>query len=225
ATYNAVIQAVATGRTIICQIEKKTGFDISACAAYLKNLIGLGIIKKEYPFGESHSRKSIYLLKDNMFRFWYRFIPAHYSQIQNGMAAVAWQRIKPHLSDFMGQVFEEICLQWLWRENANGRLPLVFDEAGRWWGGDPRTHKQTEVDIVAGNAEGELLLGECKWRNELVNQDVLELLLYRGGLFQAMHKEYILFAKRGFSERCRREAEGNEHIHLITFGQMMRCRQ
>lgn len=92
-------------------------------------------------------------------------------------------------------------------------------------GGRSRTHKQTEVDIVAGNAEGELLLGECKWRNELVNQDVLELLLYRGGLFQAMHKEYILFAKRGFSERCRREAEGNEHIHLITFGQMMRCRQ
>ena len=225
ATYNAVIQAVATGSTKISQIATKTGLEISACAAYLKNLIGLGIIKKEYPFGESHSRKSIYLLKDNMFRFWYRFIPAHYSQIQNGMAAVAWQRIKPHLSDFMGQVFEEICLQWLWRENANGRLPLVFDEAGRWWGGDPRTHKQTEVDIVAGNAEGELLLGECKWRNELVNQDVLELLLYRGGLFQAMHKEYILFAKRGFSERCRREAEGNEHIHLITFGQMMRCRQ
>ena len=221
ATYNAIIQAVATGSTKISQIATKTGLEVSACATYLKNLIGLGIIKKEYPFGESHSRKSIYLLKDSLFRFWYRFIPGHYSQIQNGMAAVAWQRIKPHLPDFMGQVFEEICLQWLWRENADGCLPFVFDEAGRWWGGDPRTHKQTELDIVAGNAEGDLVLGECKWRNELVDQDVLELLLYRGGLFRAVHKEYILFAKRGFSERCRREAEENEHIHLVTFDQMM----
>ena len=36
--------------------------------------MSLGIIKKEAPYGESVSRKAIYSIQDNMFRFWYRFI-------------------------------------------------------------------------------------------------------------------------------------------------------
>ncbi len=42
-------------------------------ATYIRNLISLGIVKKETPYGESSGRKTIYSIEDNMFRFWYRF--------------------------------------------------------------------------------------------------------------------------------------------------------
>lgn len=50
AIYNAIISTVATGSTKLSEISSKVGEETSACSAYLKNLISLGIIKKETPF-------------------------------------------------------------------------------------------------------------------------------------------------------------------------------
>ena len=137
------------------------------------------------------------------------------------MGDLVYQRIEPYLSDFMGQVFEKICLEWLWQKNRQGTLPIVFDEAGRWWGTDPRSRKQTEIDILAQNAEGEKLFCECKWRNEELDADILDLLLQRGDLFSARRKEYILFTKRDFSERCKRKAKAFPQVHLISYQDML----
>ena len=35
----------------------------------------LGIVKKETPVTEKPGKKTIYLLADHFFRFWYRFVP------------------------------------------------------------------------------------------------------------------------------------------------------
>lgn len=53
ATYNAIIQAVATGSMKISPIATQTELGVSACAAFLKNLIGFGIVCKKHPLGES----------------------------------------------------------------------------------------------------------------------------------------------------------------------------
>lgn len=77
--YNAIITAIATGSSRLSEISSKVGEDSNVCASYLKNLLALGIVKRETPYGEKISRKSIYTISDNMFRFWYRFIPANIS--------------------------------------------------------------------------------------------------------------------------------------------------
>lgn len=38
-----------------------------------------------------------------MFRFWYRFIPDNASLIVRGASDLAYQRIRPQLSDYMGK--------------------------------------------------------------------------------------------------------------------------
>lgn len=96
-------------------ISTNVGEDTSVCAGYIKNLIMLGIIKKELPYGEKSSRRTIYSVEDNMFRFWYRFVPENTSLISRGAADLVYQRIAPELPDYMGGVFEEICRQYLWR--------------------------------------------------------------------------------------------------------------
>ncbi len=59
---------------------------------YLKNLINLGIVQKERPYGEKASRKSIYSIEDNMFRFWYRFVFENNSIIARGVMDVVYMK-------------------------------------------------------------------------------------------------------------------------------------
>lgn len=42
---------------------------------YLKVLLELGILKKETPIAEKTGRKTVYVIDDTFFRFWYRFVP------------------------------------------------------------------------------------------------------------------------------------------------------
>ena len=81
ALYNTIITAIATGASRMAEISSKVGEDTSVCSTYLRNLINLGIVQKETPYGEKASRKSIYRIDDNMFRFWFRFVPENSSII------------------------------------------------------------------------------------------------------------------------------------------------
>ena len=157
AIYMAIITAIAVGASRMSDISNKVGEDSNICANYLKSLINLGIVKKETPYGEKTSRKSIYSIEDNMFRFWYRFVPNNNSVIMRGAADIVYRRIEPQLSEYMGAVFEEICKQYLWNLLLNGNSPVEFSELGRWWGNDPIEKKQTEIDIM-GEQDKQLCL-------------------------------------------------------------------
>ena len=220
--YNAVIQAIATGSTKLNQIATKTGLETSATVGYLKNLMALGIVGREVPLREKNSRHSIYRVADPLFRFWYRFVPRHYSQLQNGMIEAVYKRIEPHFAEYMGSIFEDICLEWLWEQNAKGTLPFAFAEAGRWWGADKRTKSQIEIDIIAQDDSEAAIFCECKWRNEPVDVDILESLQEKSCLFGHLSKYWYMFAKVGFTERCKRKAMENPHIRLIVFDEMWR---
>ena len=81
AIYTAIITAIATGASRMSEISTKVGEDTNVCSIYLKNLVSLGIVQKEIPYGEKASKKSIYSIDDNMFRFWYRFVLENTSMI------------------------------------------------------------------------------------------------------------------------------------------------
>lgn len=219
--YNAIITAVATGASKLSEISSKVGEDTSVCATYIKNLIALGIIKRETPYGEKASKKSIYSIEDNMFRFWYRFVPENNSLIARGAAAAAMERIRPELSDYMGGVFEEICKQYLWKELIAGRCPIAFSDIGRYWGTDFRTKSQFEIDIMGEGSKSAALFAECKWRNEKVDVGVLEKLVERSKLFHYSKVHFYLFSKSGFTAGCKELAEQMGNVSLIDYKQIV----
>lgn len=221
ALYNAIITAIATGSTRMAEISTKVGAETSVCAAYLKNLLALGLVQKETPYGEKASRKSIYAIDDNMFRFWYRFVPENYSIISRGASDIAYKRMEPHLSDYMGKVFEEICKQYLWKLLLKGQSPVEFGELGRWWGTDPFTHSQTEIDIMGEQDINTALFGECKWTNERVDTGVLETLAKRGQLFHYGKIYLVLFAKRGFTKGCVDMANRMGNVMLVSYDDLV----
>ncbi len=219
--YNAIITAIAAGASRMAEISTKVGEDTSVCASYLKNLMALGLIRKERPYGEKASRKPIYAIDDNMFRFWYRFVPENNSIICRGAADLAYKRIEPCLPDYMGKVFEEICKQYLWKLLLSGESPVEFKELGRWWGTDPSTRSQTEIDIMGEQDKDFALFGECKWTNEKADAGVLETLARRSNLFHYSKVQLYLFAKNGFTKGCVETAGKMGNVTLVRYKNLL----
>ena len=222
AIYTAIITAIATGASRMSEISTKVGEDTNVCSTYLKNLVTLGIVQKETPYGEKASKKSIYSIDDNMFRFWYRFVPENASMIARGAADLVYKRIEPHLSAYMGKVFEEICKQYLWKLLLSGKSPVEFTSLGRWWGNDPVQKCQAEIDIMGEQDKDTALFAECKWTDEKVDLAVLETLIARSELFQHKNKHFFLFSKSGFTKGCAEKAKELGNVSLVTYGEIVK---
>lgn len=222
AIYNAIITAIATGASRMADISTKVGEDTSVCTNYIKNLISLGIVQKETPYGERASRKTIYSISDNMFRFWYRFVLENNSIIARGADELAYKKIEPFFADYMGKVFEDIAVQYLWKLLLTGQSPVEFTSLGRWWGNDPKTRSQTEIDIMGEQDKNTALFAECKWTNEKVDLSVLETLVQRSELFAYKNVHLFLFAKSGFTKGCMDKAAELGNVNLVTYADILK---
>ena len=216
ALYNSIITAVAKGASRVNVISTKTGLDSAACVKYLSNLVELGIIKREIPIMEREtSRKSIYRLDDGMFRFWYMFVYENLSRIQLGFGEHVYNDIKPQISEFMGEAFEQICKDYIW----NTKHPFSISKIGRWWGNNPISKSEQEIDLIAIDSNNsKAIFCECKWRNKKMSGDVLDDLIGKAGMFEFKEKYYMLFSKSGFTTDIKKRA-GSEVI-LVDFESM-----
>jgi AAA+ ATPase superfamily predicted ATPase len=217
ALYNAIITAIANGSSRISEISTKVGETTNVISNYIKNLISLGVIKKETPYGEKNSKKGIYNIDDNMFRFWYRFVPENNSIIARGGSDLAYKRIESHFSDYMGKIFEEISMEYLWILLLKGESPIEFKDLGRWWGTDKKKRKQTEIDIMGEENKNRALFGECKWTNDKVDVGVLDTLIERSELFDYKEVQLYLFAKIGFTKGCIDKANQLGKVKLVKY--------
>ncbi len=222
--YSAIIEAIAGGATKANEISTKIGEDSAKCIKYINTLCSLGIIYKEVPFGEKESsRKTIYGISDLMFRFWYKYIFPNRTLIETGAADIVYKkRIDETYNEYMGIVFENICKQYLLIENVNGNLPVLFTKIGRWWGNDPKSKSQVEIDLVA-NDEKSYIFCECKWRNEKIDINVLEELKKKSNLFnnKCDIKYYVLFSKSGFTDAVKKACETEKNIILVDLEKLL----
>jgi AAA+ ATPase superfamily predicted ATPase len=224
AVYNSAIMAIAEGASRLNEIATKIGEDRAKTAKYLDTLISLGILLKEYPFGEDpiKSRKGIYRIADNCFRFWYRFVFPHRTEIEQGIGKEIFASQRANLETFMGSPFEEMCLQYLYRLNKMKRLPFVMGKAGRWWGPNPALKREEEIDIIGESLDKQAaLFCECKFQNKLIDCDILTELMEKSQLFaQYKTKLFMLFAKRGFTKRLKAEAMSQDNVILVSADNM-----
>lgn len=220
-TYHSIVSAIASGASKINEIATKTGLETSGCSNQLSSLIALGIVCREVPATEPvTSRKTLYHLADSMFLFWYRFVRPNVSSIIRGVGKQVYQTlVLPQLNDFMGQIFEEICRQYLFLPQIYETLPFPIGEIGRWWGNNPKARRQEEIDLMSA-LDKKALFCECKWRNEKVGSDVLETLMERGELFVYPDKYYYIFSKSGFDDAVTLSANAYTNVKMVGFCDM-----
>ena len=229
ALYNSIINAVALGCVKLNEIASKTGEESSKIIKYLDTLIALNILYKEFPFGENpeKSRKGIYRIMDNCYRFWYRYVFTNKTVIEQGAGGVLFKSFLPDLNSFIGTPFEQICTQYMIRKNKLSALPFIFTQSGRWWGGSDK-----EIDMVFSDfGQGQFIFTECKWRNTLKDTAALKALVENSKYFEHENKKrllkidnvfYYMFSKSPFSQSCKELAKQMGNVYLIGLGDLFK---
>ncbi len=216
AIYNAIIKAIAEGASRLNEICTKVGESNTTTTKYVKTLVDLGIVKKETPITEKPGKKTIYLLADNFFRFWYRFVPNNISAIDSGRISKTYSKaVKQHFSDYMGLTFEKMCQDYLLYYAED--LPINLNQIGQWWGTDVKEKKQIQIDIIGSPVEGnEYIIGSCKYRNEKIGLDELNLIKKYASVFGKGSKyHFFIFSKGGFTDGLL-EAGKRGEVKLLT---------
>ena len=223
ALYNSIITAIAGGASRLNEIGGKAGLDSGAAAKYIKSLVELGIVKKEYPLTENSGKKTIYQIEENFFRFWYRFVPQNLGAISSDrIRKIYGQAVKAHFHDYMGLIFEKMCREYLMYYADN--LPLELQTIGQWWGADPVLKKQLQIDIVGESVSEEggkrYLVGSCKFKHEKVGTDELELLRQYARAFPGERiAGYYIFSLSGFTDGLK-EFEKRGEVCLVSLDDM-----
>ena len=219
AVYSAILAAIAGGASKLSEIASQCHLESGYCARYIGTLTELGIIQKEIPLSTNNPKKGIYYISDSFFRFWYKFVPGNIDLITSERLEKSYPKlIKAHLPEFMGQVFEKMCRDYLLHYAED--LPCDIGAIGRWWGNDPQKRQEIEIDIVTAKLESECIVGSCKYRNYEVGMDEFSKLkdyayVYaKGGICH-----YYLFAKEGFSAGLQDAATRGE-VRLISLRDM-----
>lgn len=220
-TYNGIITAIATGSSKLNEIATKTGIETSQCSNMLGTLIGLGLIKKEYPITAPDSRKTLYVLDDQMFIFWYRFVLPDISRITAGFGKIVCDEVfNGQLSSHTGYAFEECAMQYMWKALSQNELPFSFKKIGRWWGANPKEKREEEIDFIAYSDEN-AIFGECKWKNTMVGEEVLDDLIRKSELLPWFTKKYyMLFSKSGYTNSLLNRIKQVDNVKLISIQDM-----
>ena len=209
AVYNSIFEAVAGGASRLNDIALKTHEESQKCSKYLTTLRSIKLIERITPCGDSEtSKKSLYKIADNYYLFWYRFIFSNISYYELLDAFEAADEIINELPGYMGGIFENICCQYMLRLAKKKRLPFVPHSIGRWWGANPKTKKQDDIDILALNKNGDsAIFCECKFKNSAFDMKEYDDLICASQVFTKPEKRYYyLFSKGGYTKAVRERA-------------------
>lgn len=230
--YNSIIEAVALGSTKLNEISQKSLVeDTSKTSVYLKNLIELGIIEREFSVDskvkeKANANRGTYRLTDNFFRFWYAFGFANFSQLEDGDVDGVYDFvIAPVLHEFASFAFEDVCREFVKELQKNNELPFRYAKMGRWTGKTTVRDKSTpnglrisdtEIDLLGiERDEKAYLVGECKFKHVAFDySDYLNTIAKLTPLKEKAQFFYALFSESGFDEKVMEEAEKESSLLL-----------
>ena len=208
---NNIVEQIASGENTLNIIAGKIGEKEQTVLYSLDKLINVGLVeKKKCITDEKNKKKTQYVLKDYMFKFWYEFIPKATSVIEIGQGELYYTKVvKPALHSFMGTVFEDMCRYYTLKQGIEGAYGCFITSVGSWWGTESITDKNggvrtqsTDIDVVAiSEIDKKAVIGECKFKNEKIDKGVYETLIRRGKLITAKYKvsKYIFFSLSGYT--------------------------
>lgn len=217
--YNSIIEAVALGNTKLNDISQKSLVDdTSKTSVYLRNLIELGIVEREFSVDaklreQANASRGTYRLTDNFFRFWYAFGFSNFSQLEDGDVEGVYEYVvKPALHKFASIAFEDVCREFVRQKQKENALPFRYAKMGRWMGKTTvRDEKapnglrvaETEIDLLCIDRDAkQYLVGECKFKkNPFSYAEYLDILAKLEPLKKDAAFYYALFSESGFEQK------------------------
>ena len=209
---NNIIEQVASGENALNNIAAKVHEKDTTVLYSLEKLIDVGLVEKKHCITEEKNKKKTqYVLKDHMFKFWYRFIPNAVSVIEMGQGEKYYKKVvKPQIHSYMGSIFEEMCRYYTLEKGIRGTYGSFLTQTGTWWGveqimdEDGKRHTQSaDIDVVGiSSVDKAAVIGECKFKNEKIDKEIYETLLRRSKLLSGNYHviRFLLFSLSGFTK-------------------------
>jgi len=216
-SYFSIIKSIAAGNRKPGKISADISVKQTSLPKYLKTLIDLDILEREVPVTENNpekSKMSLYQIKDNFIRFWFRFVYPERGRLELGQSDYVLERIKANFIDnHVAHIYETVCRSELWRLALEGKVQ--FNKLGRWW------NSKAEIDIVALDSTGEdIVFAECKYLKGQMDADVFYNLLQKKELVlwkkESRREKFVLFSINGFTDRLLEIAGERSDLLLVS---------
>jgi hypothetical protein len=169
-----VLDAIGAGAHKVSEIAGRIGFSATSMSRPLDRLIGLGLVRREVPFGEleKKSRRSLYKIDDPFFRLWFRVVAPHRAQLAAGSRRARDQLLGRYWNGLAAGAWEDFCRRRVPKASSSADLGKrgPWGPASRWWKG-----ATLEWDLLSESVDGQrLLLGEVKWSRRPLGSKELE---------------------------------------------------
>ena len=215
--YNSILSAIANGKNKVQEISDYLHEDKSKVSKYLVVLQTMRLVEKKVPCGEGEgSRKGIYKLTDNFFRFWFRYEFTNNAYYEMLGADAASKEIMDGIPDYMGDAFEGICMEYFIRKAKKKELPFIPFKMGKWWGNNMHIKAQDDVDILMIDKSGKKgLFVECKFTNSKMPHSEYEDLKTAMLAFPSIEEKHMYFvSKSGYEDSVIRHAKEDGAVLL-----------
>lgn len=212
--YLAILKAISWGKRKFGEIVNETGLEKNIITKYLSVLEKLRLIEKEIPVTEKNpqkSRKGLYQISDNFFRFWFQFVFPFKSDLEIGRFDYVSDQLAKKFNLLESLVYEKICQELIF-DFVKNLFPI--ERVGRWW------DNENEIDVVGiSERENKIVFAECKWSSKPVGSDIFRNLEKKSHFVQwgtgKGDKYFVLFSKSGFTPEVKKLAGGRKDIVLV----------
>lgn len=169
-----ILDAIGAGAHRLSEIAGRIGRPATSLWRPLDRLIGMGLVHRDTPFGESErgSRRSLYRIDDPFFRLWFRVVAPHRALLAQATKRGRRELLEKYWSGLLAQAWEDLCRHRVPRMHPQTLLSRrgPWGVASRWWRGGA-----SEWDVVAASTDGEsVLVGEAKWQSKPFGKRDLE---------------------------------------------------
>ena len=207
---HSLLSLIANGSNRLSEIAGRLGKPATNLTRPLANLIELGYIKRDHPFGENpkSSKKTIYRLEDPFLLFWYRVVLPNHSLLEQDLIDTVYTESQNQLKAQAAEIWEEMA------RKSTARLHIAdihWKPAQRWWG-HGRDGKNMEIDVVAESLDNKcLLFGEVKWEKKTNIKATINKLKKAADNFPHKANKKIVLAVW-----CKQKNAGTEKYWLVS---------
>lgn len=213
--FSALADGHARYRDILSQSHVSSG---ATLVNVLNRLIGMQLVQRRSPINDPNNKKrTSYVICDGLSKFYYRYVFRYLSQRSVLDPEVYYDRYvnDDFETQFVPRAFEEVCRQYLVRQNRMGNSEPPFDLIGTYSYDDPVTRRNGEFDVVTKDPLGYSLY-EAKFRTTPITQRMIE------DEIEQVQRTGLTCHRYGFFSRSGFEAQADERTALIGLEELYR---
>ena len=186
--FPSILTGAATGDRRTNSTFKRAKVSYNDGMDCVEDLLDLGVIKMESPFGHSFASERI-LFTSAFVRFWFAFVSPLFKGIKEGDYREFFENFHNKKMEFTQLMFEQLCFEFVKLYFANEKIYNI----GRYW------DEKIEINLLAKTKEGKIIAGSCRYINSKLKKSELSKLKKSCEIAGIKPDIYMLFSKKGYS--------------------------